>query len=110
VYHVPILNFSVPALIRNPSSLGEAKTAQGPAEHHAHLHQRQVLPRTNRPSVPEREERRRVVFSCRCTIAKPSFRYERLGRVEVSRVAVNAVGMEGQLSLFWNEPANTEDS
>ncbi len=108
MYHVPILNPFVPTPISNPRGLGEAETPQHPAKQHAHLHQRQVLPHTDRRSVAKREERRRVVFSRRRTVAKPSFWQVRIGRVEVSRVAVNAISMEGELGLFWNDPADAQ--
>ena len=105
VNHVPILNPSFPALVCKPRGLREAEALQHPAEHHAHLHQRQALPNTDRRSVREREERSRVVLSRRLTFAKPSFWQERIGPVEVSRVAVNAIRVEGELGLLRNEPA-----
>jgi hypothetical protein len=93
---------------------------QHPAEHHAHLHQRQVLSDATRRTVRKRYERGHVVFSPRCIsigigigigigvggmAAEPSFWQERFWIVEVTRVTVDAVRVKGELCLFGDNPA-----
>ncbi len=104
VRHEPILNCSLPFLIGDPGSLGEAEALEQPAEQHAHLQQRQVLSRTDRRAVREGHEGGRVVFSRGRALAEPSFRQERVGRVEVTGVPMNAVGVKSELCLFRNDP------
>jgi hypothetical protein len=104
VHHEPILNHSLPFLVSDAGSLGEAEALQQPAEQHAHLQQSQVLSRADRRAVREGNEGGRVVFSRGRALAEPSFRQERVGRVEVTRVPMNAVGVKSKLCLFRNDP------
>ena len=101
-----VLDLSFPLLVTHPGCLGEPELPEHPAEQHTHLHQRQVLTRTDCRPVREREERSRVVLPHRRTRAEPTFGQERLRRVEVSRVTVNAVHVKGELRLLRNEAAN----
>ena len=106
VHNKPVQDPSFPLVMSHPRCLGEPESPKHPAENHTHLHHCQILSRTNRRSVREREERRRVVLSSRRTGAEPSFGKERLWRVEISRVTVNAICVKKELRLFRNDPAH----
>ena len=105
MHHKPILNLSLPLLITEPRRLGKPESPKNPAEHHAHLHHRKMLPCAVRGSIREREERSWIVLPRRCTRAEPSFWQERVGCVEVSRVTLNAVDVNGDLCLLGDNPA-----
>ena len=79
------------------------KTPQHPAEHHPHLHQRQVLTCAYRRSVREWEECTRVVLSFRSILAEPPFWKESLWRVEVTFVPMDAEGMKVELCTFGDD-------
>ncbi len=106
MHHEPILDLSLPFLVSDAGSPGEAEAPQHPAEHHAHLHQRQVLTGADRRAVREGYESGRVVLSRRRALAEPSFRQERLGRVEVTPVPMNTVGVKGDLRLLRDDAAH----
>ena len=106
VRHEPIPNRSLPFLVSDAGTLGEAEALQQPAEQHAHLQQRQVLARANRRAVREGHEGGRVVFSRRRALAEPSFWQERVGRVEVTSVPMDAIGVQNELRLFGDDPAH----
>src|ERR1700677_2851985 len=108
VHNKPVQDPSFPLLEIHPRCIGEPESPKYPAEQHSHLHQRQILPRTNRRSVREGEERSRVVLSRGRTSAEPSFWKECIWRVEVPRVTVNAVCVKNELRLFRNDPAPHE--
>ena len=97
VYHPPILNLSLPFLVIKTGRPREAEVPQNPAEHHPHLHQRQILTGAYSPPVRKWKERRRIVFSRRRSLAEPPFRQERLRRVEVACVPMYAVRVERKL-------------
>ena len=101
-----VLDLSFPLLVIHPGCLGEPESPEHPAEQHTHLHQRQVLTRTDCRSVRKREERSRVVLPHRRTRTEPTFGEECLRRVEISRVTVNAIRVKGELRLLRNEAAN----
>jgi hypothetical protein len=105
MHHKPILNLLFPLFIHDSSRSRETELPQYPAEHHAHLHQRQILTGTHRRAVRKGEKRARVVFSCRRALAEPSFGEERIGRVEVSRVSMYAVCMKGELCPLGDDSA-----
>jgi len=106
MHHEPILALSFPFLVGDIGSLREAEAPQQPAEHHPHLHKRQVLTSAARRAVREREKRSRVVRSCGCALAEPSLRQECVGRVEVSPVPLDAVGVKGELRRLGNDPTS----
>ena len=104
----PILNLPLPFLVVNSGSLRETESSQYPAKNHPHLHQRQVFTHTTRRPVRERYESGRVVFSRGCALAEPPFGQERLRRVEVTGVPMDAVGMEEKLRLLRDHSAHCE--
>ena len=105
MHHKPILNLLFPFLIHNTRHSGEAEVPQNPAEHHPHLHPRQILPGTDRRAVRKGNECGRVVFPWRRALAEPSFGKERIWRVEVARVSMDAVRMKGELRPLRNDSA-----
>jgi len=103
MHHEPILDLSFPFLVGETGSLGEVEAPQQPAEHHPHLHKSQVLTSAARRAVRERDKRSRVVLSCGRALAKPAFRQECVGRVEVSPVPLDAVCVKGELRRLRND-------
>jgi hypothetical protein len=104
MHHKPILALSFPFLVGDTGSLREAEAPQQPAEHHPHLHKRQVLTGTARRAVRERDKCSRVVLSCGRALAEPSFRQECVRRVEVSPVPLDAVCVKEELCRLRNDP------
>jgi hypothetical protein len=103
----PVQDPSFPLLKIHSGRPREPESPKYPAKKHTHLHQRQVLPCAVCWPVREREERGGVVLSSWRTSAEPSFGKERIWRVEVSGVPLNAVRVKGDVRLFWNNPACT---
>ena len=104
VHHKPVLNLSFPLLITKAGHLGKPESPKSPAEHHAHLHPRKVLPCAVRRSIREREERSWIMLPRRCTGAEPSFRQECVGSVKISWVSLDAIDVDGNLRFLWNDP------
>ena len=105
-HHKPVLDLSLPFLIVEPGSLREPEPPQHPAEQHPHLHQRQVLPGTDRRTVRKRNESSRVVFSRGRALAEPSLWQERVRVVEVTRIAMDAVCVKEELRLLRDHPTH----
>jgi hypothetical protein len=101
----PIQNPSFPPLEAHSRCFRELESPKYPAKKHTHLHERQVLPCAVCWSVREREERSRVVLSSGRTGAEPSFWQERIWRMEVSGVPMNAVRVKRELRFLRNDPA-----
>ena len=108
MHNEPILNLSLPLPVVNPGSLREPEPPQHQAEQHPHLHQRQILARTNRRAVREGYEGRGVVYSHGCALAEPAFGQECLWRAKVARVPMDTIGMKEELRLLRDHPARCE--
>jgi len=106
VHHIPILNLSLPCRIVDPRSLREPEAPQQGAEQHPHLHQRQVFTDAHCRTVREGHESGRAVFSRWRALVQPSLRQERPGRMEVTGVPMDAVGVKEELRLLRDHPAH----